>query len=77
MNYYPFSLLISIKIKIDSNDSWVHIQWSVWLLILAQVMASESWDQAPGLALYSAQSLLEILSPSPLPLTLMLSFSLK
>ena len=37
---------------------------SIWLLISAQVMISESQDQAQCQAMCSAQSLLEILSPS-------------
>ena len=42
------------------------IKWlSVGLLVLAQVMISGSWDGVLSQALCSAQSRLEILSPSP------------
>ena len=40
---------------------------NVWLLILAQVMTSGSWDWAPGQALHSVGSLREDFSPSAPP----------
>ena len=52
-------------------------QLSFWLLVLAQVMISQSWDQPPHLAWCLAQSLLEFLSPSPsAPTTPLLTLSL-
>ena len=41
--------------------SWLN----VWLLILAQVMISQTWDQAPRWALHCVWTLIKILSPSP------------
>ena len=54
------------KKKYIGVPGWLS-QLSIWLLILAQVMISESWDWALSQTLCSAWSLLEILSPSLFP----------
>lgn len=50
------------------SPGWLN-RLNFWLLVLAQVIISGSWDGAPSWALHSAQSLLV---PSPLPLSLTL-----
>ena len=50
-----------------SRSTWGFSQLSVWLLILAQVMISELWDQVPHWAPHWMWNLLKILSLCPLP----------